>query len=211
MIFALAIATGLGAFMATSALLIGPRIALADRLMPVTTRNSIGSEIFARARSSTSRLFASKSRLRAALLELPEILELMVLVLSAGEGIFAALARVTPRARGVLASEFGKVIRSLEFGGDLESELNALASRLPQRHVVEFSHKLALASRRGAPSAQMLSNLAASARSEIRNEKLRQAGKNETRMLIPLVFMILPVTILFAIYPSLHLLQTEYL
>lgn len=197
--------------MAASAVLRGPRIALAERLNPMSLSSSPRFDFITRAKSYLLHLFASKSRLKLALLELPEILDLMVLVLSAGEGIFAALARVTPRARGVLASELSKVIRSLEFGADLESELRSLANRLPQRHVIEFSNKLTLASRRGAPSAQILSNLATSARSEIRNERLRQSGKNETRMLIPLVFLILPVTILFAIYPSLHLLQTEYL
>jgi tight adherence protein C len=57
----------------------------------------------------------------------------------------------------------------------------------------------------------MLSELSASARAEIRNMLLRQAGKNETRMLIPLVFLILPITVLFAIYPSLELLNFGFI
>jgi tight adherence protein C len=56
----------------------------------------------------------------------------------------------------------------------------------------------------------MIREQAASARSEIRNELLTQAGRNETRMLIPLVFLILPITVLFAIYPSLQLLNINY-
>jgi tight adherence protein C len=54
----------------------------------------------------------------------------------------------------------------------------------------------------------MLTSLAESTRAELRNAQLKQAGRNETRMLIPLVFLILPVTVLFAIYPSIQLIST---
>jgi tight adherence protein C len=57
----------------------------------------------------------------------------------------------------------------------------------------------------------MLSELGDSARAEIKNRLLRQAGKNETGMLVPLVFLILPITVLFAIYPSLELLNFGFI
>lgn len=153
----------------------------------------------------------SRKRTQAALYELPEILELMAVALTSGDGMFVSFARVVPRANGVLALELKSVLTSLELGGDMESELRALAKRIPQRQVVEFANKLVLSLRRGSPLASLLREQAASARAEIRNDLLRQAGKNETRMLIPLIFLILPVTILFAIYPSLQLLNMNYL
>lgn len=143
--------------------------------------------------------------------ELPEILELMAVSLSAGDGLFAALARVTPRANGVLAESLKEVLLALELGADLETELTRLAKNLPQRQIVEFANKLAIALRRGTPLSQMLRNLAESTRSELRNDFLKQAGRNETRMLIPLIFLILPVTVLFAVYPSLQLLNIDYI
>lgn len=155
--------------------------------------------------------FASQNRLREAVLELPEILELLAASLAAGDGLFAALARVVPRAKGVLGDSLRKVMASIELGADLESELEWLASKLPQRQIIEFSTKLSQAHRRGAPLAQMLKNLAESTRTELRNDLLKQAGRNETRMLIPLVFLILPVTVLFAVYPSLQLLNIDYI
>lgn len=156
-------------------------------------------------------VFTSKSRLRSALDELPEILEMLAVSLSAGDGIFSALARVTPRASGVLATELKTLFISLELGGDLETELADLARRLPQRQVIEFTGKLVTALKRGAPLAHMLREQAQSARSEVRNELLMQVGRNETRMLIPLIFLILPVTVLFAVYPSLQFLNVDYL
>ena len=64
---------------------------------------------------------------------------------------------------------------------------------------------------RGTALAKMLEDQSQSVRAEIKNQLLRQAGKNETRMLVPLVFLILPVTVLFAIYPSLKLLNFGFI
>lgn len=160
---------------------------------------------------SWSRKFRSRKALRIASRELPEVLEMLAVPLSAGEGIFAALARVVPRTSGVLPSAMQSLLIGLELGADLESELVNLSKRIPQQQVMEFTSKLALSLRRGSPLAEMLREQASSARAEIRNELFRQAGRNDTRMLIPLVFLILPVTVLFAIYPSLQLININYL
>ena len=153
----------------------------------------------------------SKKKLKLAAFELPEILELMSVSLSAGDGIYGALNRVIPRAHGVLADSLKISLAALELGADLDAELQGLAKRLPQRQISEFTSKLSIALRRGTPLAQMLRSLAESSRSEQRNELLKQVGRNETRMLIPLVFLILPVTVLFAVYPSLQLLNIDYI
>jgi Flp pilus assembly protein TadB len=219
MILSLLLGAGLsfgGFLLGTSALGLG-RSNLIDRLEPQKPRNSWAKTLapgpfgfpvlsgFARFGGSSSR------RLRSALFELPEILELMAVALTAGDGLFAAFARVVPRARGVLAAELMSILVALELGGDFDNELKLLAQRLPQRQVVEFANKLLLSLKRGSPLAVLLRDQASSARAEIRNDLLRQAGRNETRMLIPLVFLILPVTVLFAIYPSLQLLNINYL
>ena len=187
------------------------RYALAERIAP----RRHYSPIFAIDRQSLvlwwRRRFHSRRAARAALHELPDILEMLAVSLSAGEGIFAALARVVPRSSGVLPSALQSLLIALQLGANLEAELMELARRLPQQQVVEFSSKLALSLRRGSPLAQMLREQAASARAEIRNELFRQAGRNDTRMLVPLVFLILPVTVLFAIYPSLQLINISYL
>ena len=187
------------------------RKSLLLRLRPTESRGwNLESRLRAFAQNFQSKLM-SKSRTRAAVSELPDILELMAVSLSAGDGLFGALARVTPRSTGVLAEALRKILSALEIGSDLESELEWLARRLPDRQIVEFSRKLSTALRRGTPLAQMLQGLAESARAELRNDLLRQVGRNETRMLIPLVFLILPVTVLFALYPSLQLLNIDYI
>lgn len=157
-------------------------------------------------------LFGRKSnaRIQRALFELPEILDLLAVCLSSGDSIYRALSKVVPRASGELSKELFNVLRAVEYGAPLASEIAKLADEIPHPQFSEFSSKISLSLTRGTPLARMLLDQAQSARSEIRNLLIRQAGKNETRMLIPLVFLILPVTVLFAIYPSLKLLNFNY-
>lgn len=155
--------------------------------------------------------FASQKNAQQVLFELPDFLELLSVAISSGESIYSSLRRVVPRLNGVLADELRKMLLALELGSDLPGELHELSRRLPQRQVVEFCNKLSLALRRGTPLVRVLSEQAESVRQEVVNQLTKRAGKNETRMLVPLVFLILPVTVLFAVYPSLKLLNIAYL
>jgi tight adherence protein C len=175
--------------------------AQAPRFNPATFASSLNRKLKA----------ANHYRINRALMELPDILDLISVCLSAGDGIYRALSRVVPRATGELANELRKILRAVDFGAALPEEIKKLPLALPHPQFAELASKIALASVRGTPLSQMLIDQSMSARAEIRNRLLQQAGKNETRMLIPLVFLILPVTVLFAIYPSLALLNFNYL
>lgn len=156
-------------------------------------------------------MFSSQKQNQRVLYELPDFLELMAVSMSAGETIYASLRRVVPRLSGLLGAELAITLQALELGADLSAELADLGRRLPQRQLIEFCNKLDMALRRGTPIAKVLSEQAESVRQEVMSQLTKQAGKNETRMLVPLVFLILPVTVLFAIYPSLKLLDLTYL
>ena len=162
-------------------------------------------------RFSQTLSLANKAKLGRALFELPEIVDLLVVHLRAGDGIYRSLACVVPRCEGELAKELARVLRAVQFGAAFGVEIKKVAIAIPQPQIIEFSNKVALSLERGTPLAQMLGELASSTRAEIRNRLLRQAGRNETRMLIPLVFLILPITVLFAIYPSLELLNFGFI
>jgi tight adherence protein C len=167
-------------------------------------RNS-GVLLLNRVRSETS------SKLERALFELPEIIDLLVVSLRAGNGIYLSFATVIPRSDGVLAKEIAQVLKAVEFGAAFGSEIMSVSKALPHPQVSEFVNKVSLALERGTPLAQMLGEQGVSVREEIKSRLLKQAGRNETRMLIPLVFLILPITVLFAIYPSLELLNFGFI
>ena len=60
---------------------------------------------------------------------------------------------------------------------------------------------------RGTPLAQVLRAQAQDVREEGRRLVVESAGRKEIQMLVPVVFLILPVTILFAVYPGLLYLR----
>lgn len=176
---------------------------------------SFGLTLFwAQVRQAYSRYFANSSltkrRQREVIFELPDYLDFLSVALSAGVTFQEALVNVNQRTAGVLHEEFRLTTAALDMGSTLEAEMQALANRLPHRQVEEFCNKVVMSQRRGTPLALSLRDQSTAIRLEIKNLLLSQAGKNETRMLIPLVFLILPVTILFAVYPSLQLLNLNY-
>ena len=153
----------------------------------------------------------NSSKLERALFELPEIIDLLVVSLRAGNGIYRSFAAVIPHSSGALAEQLARVLRAVELGAAFGNEIKEVSKSLPHPQVSEFVNKVSLALERGTPLAQMLTEQGVSVREEIKSRLLKQAGKNETRMLIPLVFLILPITVLFAIYPSLELLNFGFI
>lgn len=152
----------------------------------------------------------SRTRREQILVELPDYLDMLSVAASAGESLYASLRIVNSRAKGLLASEVEYLLSAIDMGSSLEDELNSLVRRVKVRHIEEFANKVILAQRRGTPLARVLREHSTAIRDEIRNNILAQAGKNETKMFIPLVFLILPTTVLFAVYPSLQLLNFNY-
>jgi tight adherence protein C len=212
--FVLAISFGFGVAGVISNFLMETKRSLVARvrLAPVafdtehkTNVRQTGTLLLNRVRSESS------SRLEHALFELPELIDLLVVSLRAGNGIHRSFENTVPRSDGALAIEFARVLKAVEFGAAFGAEVKSVSKSLPHPQVSEFVNKVSLALERGTPLAQMLSEQAVSIRAEIKSKLLKQAGRNETRMLIPLVFLILPITVLFAIYPSLELLNFGFI
>ena len=144
---------------------------------------------------------------QAQLFELPDLIDLLVVALSSGENLFTGLSRLAERANGTVANDLRRVVLAVQLGSNLPAELEAWSKRADSRQVAELCTKLQLALRRGTPLAEMLTDQAKSLRAEVQQVITKKAGQNETRMLVPLIFLILPVTVLFAVYPSLQVLS----
>lgn len=61
---------------------------------------------------------------------------------------------------------------------------------------------------RGTPLVDVLSAQVSDVREGAKRRLIESAGKNEVLMLIPLVFLILPVTIAFAVFPGIIAIRT---
>lgn len=135
--------------------------------------------------------------------EFASIIEMLTLSLSAGETPLSAMTRISLRSRGLLACEFGQVIQSVREGVSFQESLDALGRRVNSVVIRRFVDSLVTAMLRGAPLIEVLQRHAAEARQNQRNILMDKAGKAEISMMVPVVFLILPISVLFALWPSL--------
>jgi tight adherence protein C len=139
--------------------------------------------------------------------ELPTVLEFVALCLSAGEGILDSLRRVSGIGAGELTGELRAVVVAVGTGTSLPESLTALSDRLQIPALARSVDQLVAAIDRGAPLAQVLHSQALDAREDAKRTLIEQAGRKEIYMLVPLVFLILPLSVLFAVFPGIFLLR----
>ena len=145
------------------------------------------------------------------LLEIPDFASLLGFAVYAGESLENALRLAVSRSSGFLANEFLVVINNVDHGSVLGVELEKLATESESEQVRELASKLALASTNGSAVSDLIADYVESSIQELKAHLLERAGKNETKMMVPLVFVILPITVMFAVYPSLTLIQSSFL
>lgn len=135
--------------------------------------------------------------------DFPVIVEALTLALSAGETPLSAMQRISARGRGALSQEFKKVIEMVSSGIPFSNALDEMGRRVSSLAVRRFVDSIVIAITRGAPLIDVLHSHAREARDFQRNRTLAAAAKAELSMMIPVVFLILPISILFALWPSL--------
>jgi tight adherence protein C len=153
---------------------------------------------------------SARDRLRRMTKELPTVLEFLTLSLSAGESILDALRRIGRISTGELAGELSTVSRDVSTGLPLADSLDRLSNQLRMPPLTRAVEQITGALERGTPLAEVLRAQAQDARENAKRELLEISGKKEVAMLVPLVFLILPVTIAIAIFPGLFVLQLGF-
>ncbi|MEP7160267.1 MAG: type II secretion system F family protein [Dermatophilaceae bacterium] len=139
--------------------------------------------------------------------EFPTVAELLALSVSAGEGAVAALERVSHRCRGELSAELRLALADTRSGAGLATALQGVTDRTELPGLARFVEGMIVALERGTPLADVLRAQAADAREEGRRHVMESAGRREISMMVPVVFLVLPVTVLFAVYPGLIALR----
>ncbi len=135
--------------------------------------------------------------------ELPTVAELLALSVAAGEGAVGALERVSRSTRGVMSEELRATLASSRTGMPLADALTELADRTGAVPLRRFADGVATAVERGTPLAQVLRAQAQDVRSAGRRALMEEGGKREIAMMVPVIFLILPVTVVFAVFPGL--------
>jgi tight adherence protein C len=150
---------------------------------------------------------AANQRERRMLAEFPTIAELLALAVSAGEGAIGALDRVCRLSRGELSAELGACLGEARAGANLPTALQSLADRTGLPSLARFVDGIVVAVERGTPLAEVLRAQAQDVRESGRRAVMEEGGRKEIAMMVPVVFLVLPVTVLFAIYPGVAFLR----
>jgi tight adherence protein C len=136
--------------------------------------------------------------------EFPTIAELLALAVAAGEGAVGALERVTTISRGELARELSRALADARAGASLVMALQGIAARTSLPPLARFVDGVAIAVERGTPLAEVLRAQAVDVREAGKRALLEAGGKKEIAMMVPVVFLVLPVTVLFALFPGFY-------
>ncbi len=134
--------------------------------------------------------------------EFPTIAELLALAVAAGEGAVGALERVTTISHGELARELSRALADARAGASLVAALQGIAVRTSLPPLARFVDGVAIAVERGTPLAEVLRAQAVDVREAGKRALLEAGGKKEIAMMVPVVFLVLPVTVLFALVPG---------
>ena len=151
-------------------------------------------------KGSESRL--EKKRARTAEEEFPSIVELFAVLVSAGESPSTAMMRVSERANGEMARKFESALMDLKKGKSLSQSLEVLGAQVGSPTVRRFCDTLILAIERGTSLSEVLNRQVEEVRAGQHSSLLAAAGKAEISLMIPVIFLILPISVLFALWPS---------
>jgi len=141
------------------------------------------------------------------LAEFPTVAELLALSVGAGEGAIGALDRVSRCCRGELSAELARTLADARAGAPLVDALRGLADRTGVPAVVRFVDGLTIAVERGTPLADVLRAQAGDVRDAARRRLIESGGVREIAMMVPVVFLVLPVTVVFVLFPGLAVLD----
>ena len=152
----------------------------------------------------------ARSRISRIEEELPTVLEFLALCLAAGEGILGSVRRVAGVGSGELTAELRAITIEVDTGATLTDALTGMTRRLQAPILTRAIDHTVAAIERGSPLAETLQAQAADARDDAKRSLIETAGRKEIYMMIPLVFGLLPLSVLFAIFPGVSLLQSGF-
>jgi tight adherence protein C len=147
-------------------------------------------------------------RERAILAEFPTVAELLALAVAAGEGPIGAMERVSRLSSGELTREFALALGESRSGTPLAEALQHLADRTALEELARFIDGMVIAIDRGTPLADVLRAQAVDVRETGKRALLEAGGRKEIAMMVPVVFLVLPVTVVFALFPGLFSIIT---
>jgi tight adherence protein C len=141
--------------------------------------------------------------------EMPELVDLLVTTVEAGVGFASALQLVSRRVEGPLGQELRLALQEQSMGMTIEDALRHMLSRVDSASVRAFVQAIQQGQILGVSIGKILRDLALDMRKRRRQLAEERAQKAPTKILFPLVFLILPALMIVALGgPLLGLMHT---
>ncbi len=134
--------------------------------------------------------------------ELPAVAEMLALSVNAGEGALGAVERVARTASGALATNLVTLLGEVHTGTPLADAFSDLADATGVAPLRRFAEAVSVAIDRGTPLADVLHAQAQDVRDSGRRHLMEEGGKREIAMMVPVIFLLLPITVVFAVFPG---------
>ena len=191
-----------------SFILVAPAIIFSVRLILEEVANMLAISDYAKQLNWINQLIRKITRTEVKQSEINEelvsILQMLSIMVSAGESPMSAMKYVSNRSEGILPSLIKQSFRKYEDGRTLTQTLDFIATATGSSQVRRLTNSIQIAIHRGTPILEVLNNQVLALNKQINFNLMKLSGKSEITLLIPVVFLILPVSISFAIWPSIY-------
>lgn len=134
---------------------------------------------------------------------LPDVIDLIVVSVEAGQGFAQAMHTAADRTTGPLGDELRLTLQEQRFGIEMERALENFGTRADTPNVRTFVRGVVQGERLGVSIGQIMRNIATDMRLRRRMAAEEMAQKTTVKILIPIVFFILPPLVIVLMAPAL--------
>ena len=142
--------------------------------------------------------------------EFPLVVELFAILVGGGMSPSTALAHISEKGNGEFVSILEPIICEMREGLNFAQALDILNRQVDSPIIRRFCDSLAISVERGTPLIDVVSRQVEEVRQVQRTAISEKASKAELALMIPVVFLILPISILFALWPSYYSLGGSF-
>ena len=135
--------------------------------------------------------------------KLPDVIDLIVVAVEAGQGFAQAMQTAADRTGGPLGDELKLTLQEQRFGLAMDRALENLNTRADTPNMRTFVRGVVQGERLGVSIGQIMRNIGRDLRLRRRQDAEERAQKTTVKILIPLVFFILPALIIVMLAPAL--------
>jgi tight adherence protein C len=133
---------------------------------------------------------------------LPDAIDLLTISVESGLGFDAAVAQVARNTEGPLAEEFARMLQEMQIGRGRSEALRSMADRTKLPDLRSFVSAMVQADAFGIPVGQVLRVQSSEIRVKKRQWAEEMAQKVPVKILVPLIFCILPTLFIAVLGPA---------